>query len=136
MVGKGVLQLRNAYTVTIIDEKTLTFSVNENVEQHKMEPAGQLIVDSDHYAFVYLFDAGEGYTYIRFEQPVWRALVDVLTQEKDPTLQVGEHTFVLQHFFEELNMLVYNIEGNDNYGEVFVQAVEQAFAQILTDAAQ
>ena len=126
--------LRNQYTVTVVDEKLFTFSVNENAEQHKMKPAGQLIADSDHYAFVYLCDAGDAYAYIRFEPVVWPALVEVLKQEKDPTLHIGEQSCTLLHFFEELQMLVYNIEGNSNYGDEFVRIVEHAFAQILTDA--
>ncbi|MBS7345337.1 MAG: hypothetical protein KIG60_06795 [Caryophanon sp.] len=126
--------LRNPYTVTVVDEKLLTFSVNEKVEQYKMKPAGQLIADSDQFAFVYLCDAGDAYAYIRFEPAVWPALVEVLIQEQDPTVQIGEETMTLPHFFEELQMLVYNIEGNGNYGDAFVSAVEQAFERILVDA--
>ena len=125
--------LRNSYTVTVVDEKLLTFSVNENVEQYKMKPAGQLIADSDQYAFVYLCDAGDAYVYIRFEPTVWSALVEVLMQQQDPTLQIDGQSFALPHFFEELHMLVYNIEGNGNYGEAFVSEVERAFEKILTN---
>lgn len=126
--------LRNQYTVTIVDEELLTFSVNENVEYDKMTPAGQVIADSDDFAFVYLCDVGDTYAYIRFEQPVWHVLVKMLVQQQNPTVQVNATSIVLRHFFEELQMLVYNIEGNGNYGDEFVSAVEQAFQRILTDA--
>lgn len=126
--------LRNPYTVTVVDEKLLTFSVNEKVEHDKMKPAGQLIADSDQFAFVYLCDTGEAYAYIRFEPIVWPVLVEVLLKEQDPTLHIGEEVMTLPHFFEELQMLVYNIEGNGNYGDTFVTEVERAFEQILTDA--
>ena len=38
-----------------------------------------------------------------------------------------------EDFYEELEALIYNIEGNDNYGESFVSAVETAFQTILTN---
>lgn len=134
MARKGVFMLRNQYTVTIVDEELLTFSVNENVEYDKMTPAGQVIADSDNFAFVYLCDVGDNYAYIRFEQPVWHVLVQTLVQQQNPTVQMNDTSIVLRHFFEELQMLVYNIEGNGNYGDAFVSAVEQAFERILTDA--
>lgn len=31
-------------------------------------------------------------------------------------------------------MLIFNIEGNDNYGADFSEAVENAFSEILTSA--
>lgn len=126
--------MRNQFTVAVADEASLIFSVNEKIEHDKMKPAGQLIVDSDNAAFVYLMDAEEGYRYVRFEPVVWSHLVKALQQEQDPILQFAGEQVVLQQFFEELQMLVYNIEGNGNYGDDFVAAVEQAFVDILKEA--
>jgi hypothetical protein len=42
-----------------------------------------------------------------------------------------ENTVSLNGFIEELTMLIYNIEGNNNYGEAFSSAVESAFEEIL-----
>ena len=134
MVGKGVIVLRNQFTVSIADETSLIFSLNEKIEHDKMNPAGQLIVDSDNPAFVYLVDLPVGYGYIRFEPTVWPALVQVLERQQDPQLQLAEQIMLLPQFFEELHMLVYNIEGNGNYGNAFVEAVEQTFAPILQQA--
>ena len=39
--------------------------------------------------------------------------------------------FHLDGFIEELTMLIYNIEGNNNYGEAFSSAVELAFEEVL-----
>jgi len=96
-------------------------------------PAGQIITDSDNNAFIYLMDNGEHYSYVLFEQDVWQYLVDVLKSE-DPVLHWGDQQVVLIDFRDELEGLVYNIEGNSNYGEAFSQAVEEAFASILSEA--
>lgn len=96
-------------------------------------PAGQIITDSDNGAFIYLMDNGEHYSYVLFEQDVWPHLVEVL-QSTDPVLTWGDQQAVLVDFRDELEGLVYNIEGNSNYGEAFSKAVEEAFATILSNA--
>ena len=58
-------------------------------------------------------------------------LVNTLKAKEDPVLQIGEQRIVLEKFKEELEMLIFNIEGNDNYGTDFAQAVENAFKEIL-----
>jgi hypothetical protein len=40
----------------------------------------------------------------------------------------------LINFQDELNALIFNIEGNHNYGEDFSTAVEEAFAEILNES--
>ncbi len=96
-------------------------------------PAGQIITDSDNMTFIYLMDNGENYSYVFFEQDVWPQLVEVIASE-DPVLRWGEQQAVLHNFRDELEGLIYNIEGNSNYGEAFSQAVEQAFTSILSEA--
>ena len=58
-------------------------------------------------------------------------MVDVLTMNSDPVLSWKDEIISLPGFKDELTMLIYNIEGNDNYGEAFSSAVEQAFSTIL-----
>ena len=96
-------------------------------------PAGQIITDSDNMTFIYLMDNGENYSYVFFEQDVWPQLVDVMTST-DPVLHWGDQQAVLHNFRDELEGLIYNIEGNSNYGEAFSRAVEQAFTSILSEA--
>ena len=75
-----------------------------------------MITDSDSLSFVYLLEDETGYHYVKFGQEVWPLLVNTLKAEDDPTLQFGNIELTLHKFKEELEMLIFNIEGNDNYG--------------------
>jgi len=70
---------------------------------------------------------------LRFPPSSWENLVHILQKGKNPLLRIGEEAIELTNFYEELEMLVYNIEGNYNYGAEFVQAVEQHFKAILAE---
>lgn len=127
--------MRNTYTIEnyTFENNKLIFILNENNEDIQFQPAGQVIVDSDDFAFIYLVDTGDAYGYLRFPPNVWPQLVQILEQQQDPTLQFGEQTVVLQSFYEELQNLMLNIEGNNNYGQPFTDAVEKVFANILAN---
>lgn len=112
---------------------TLHFILNENEVDLQFKPAKQVIVDSDDFAFIYLVDAGQDYSYLRFSPTIWPQLVSILKEQQNPILNWGEQFIVLEDFVDELQMLVFNIEGNNNYGEQFSKAVEEAFTLILKD---
>lgn len=97
----------------------------------EIKPAGKMITDSEKKSFVYLIDEEEGYGQIHFTQGVWPLMVDVLKAKNDPVLSYGEKDIQLINFVEELTMLIFNIEGNNNYGEAFSSAVEEVFAEVL-----
>ncbi|MCG7344636.1 hypothetical protein MHZ92_10845 [Sporosarcina sp. ACRSL] len=94
-------------------------------------PAKKMITDSDELSFVYLMDIEEGYAYIHFPKVIWPYMQKALQTGNDPSLLWNDETIPLPGFVEELTMLVYNIEGNDNYGEAFTTAVEQEFEAFL-----
>ncbi|KOY82428.1 hypothetical protein I6G82_14720 [Lysinibacillus macroides] len=127
--------MRKIYTIETsnFEQDQLHFSLNDNEEKLQLKPAGQLIADSDDFAFVYLLDAGEDYHYLRFPLSSWENLVHILQKKENPILRIGEASIELTNFYDELEMLVYNIEGNFNYGAEFVQAVEQHFRAILAE---
>lgn len=112
---------------------TLHFILNENEVDLQFKPAKQVIVDSDDFAFIYLVDAGQDFSYLRFSQTIWQQLVSILKEQQNPILNWGEQSIELEDFVDELQMLVFNIEGNNNYGEQFTKAVEEAFSLILKD---
>lgn len=112
---------------------TLHFILNENEVDLQFKPAKQVIVDSDDFAFIYLVDAGQDYSYLRFSPTIWPQLVSILKEQQNPILNWGEQFIVLEDFVDELQMLVFNIEGNNNYGQQFAKAVEEAFTLILKD---
>ena len=96
--------------------------------------AGKMITDSKEMTFVYLLDEEEEYGYVHFPQSVWPLMVDVLKGNKDPVLLHNDVRIPLIGFVDELTMLIFNIEGNDNYGEQFTTVVEKAFVEILTSS--
>ncbi|MEK5146342.1 hypothetical protein SAMN05421670_1459 [Psychrobacillus psychrotolerans] len=112
-------------------ENDIRFTLEVLPNNPQLKAAGQMITDSDSMAFIYLLEDEIGYHYLKFGQEVWPLLVNTLKAEKDPSLQIGDKELILQGFKEELNMLIFNIEGNDNYGADFSRAVEEAFSEIL-----
>lgn len=112
-------------------ENDIRFTLEDVPKQLNIKAGGQMITDSDSLAFVYLLEGDNEFHYLKFGQDVWPLLVNTLKATEDPVLQIGDKRVVLEKFKEELEMLIFNIEGNDNYGENFVQAVEIAFKEIL-----
>ncbi|MFC5604625.1 hypothetical protein [Sporosarcina koreensis] len=109
----------------------ILFLLDAEVDRPTGTPAKKMITDSEEHAFVYLMDEDEGYTYIHFPKDIWPYMAKVLQTGSDPYLMWNEEKLHLPGFVEELTMLVYNIEGNDNYGEAFTTAVEQEFEAFL-----
>ncbi len=112
--------------------KEIRFLLKEDPKGHQVKAGGQLITDSDRHAFVYLMDHTEGYTYVQFPSSVWPLLSESLKSDNEPKLAWGEEDIVLDNFREELEMLIFNIEGNHNYGEEFSSAVEEVFKEQLS----
>ena len=132
---KGRSPLRNVYNIEsyVHIHNKLTFSVNEKASTIQITPVGQVIVDSDHHAFIYIVEEDGAFSYLSFGEKMWPALIEMVQRSENPYLALGEKTIELLHFYEELEALIYNIEGNDNYGESFVNAVETAFQTILAN---
>lgn len=112
-------------------ENDIRFTLEVIPNQPTIKAGERMITDSDSLSFVYLLEDEEGYHYVKFGQDVWPLLVNTLKAEDEPTLQYGNIELTLHKFKEELEMLIFNIEGNDNYGVEFSKAVEEAFEEIL-----
>jgi hypothetical protein len=112
-------------------ENDIRFTLEEKSVLENIAAGGQMITDSDSFAFIYLLEDETGYHYLKFGQDVWPMLVSTFKGTDEPTLQIGDAELTLNRFREELEMLIFNIEGNDNYGAEFSQAVEDAFEEIL-----
>ena len=127
--------MRKNYTIDSFSFKNdqLYFSLNDIELNRQFKPAAQMIADTDDFTFVYLLDAGDEYHDLRIPLPMWTQLKHILQTKQNPMLQIGTEVLELTNFYEELEMLVYNIEANYNYGSEFVQAVEDHFKTILAD---
>lgn len=112
-------------------DNEITFLITEKTDQKMGTPSGKMITDSEAHSFVYLLDEDEGYGQLHFTQAVWPIMAASLVANVDPKLECMGHTIELTGFNEELTMLIFNIEGNHNYGEAFSEAVEEAFVDLL-----
>jgi hypothetical protein len=126
--------LRKTYIIDsgVQNGSDIRFLLQENPQENEVKAGGQLITDSDNYAFIYLMDVVDGYIYVQFPKTVWPLLAASLDADKEPVLTWGQSEFSLDNFREELSMLIFNIEGNHNYGEEFSSAVEEAFKEQLS----
>jgi hypothetical protein len=125
--------LRRTYNVDsgVQNGTDIRFLLQESPD-HSVKAGGQLITDTENLAFIYLLDDTDGYTYVQFPKTVWPLLTVALGADKEPVLVWGENEITLTNFREELNTLIFNIEGNLNYGVEFSTAVEEAFKEQLT----
>ena len=125
--------MRNVYIVNQFQavHNEIHFILNEKKQLSQLQPVGQVIVDSDNEAFLYIIEENDAYSYIGFPQAIWSQLVQMLKSGQQPYLKVEDGLVPLIQFTDELKGLLYNIVGNSNYGDRFVEAVEKEFADFL-----
>lgn len=82
----------------------------------------QMIVDSDDFSFIYLLDNGVDYVRLHFVSETW----EMLERYRNQKIVLNE-TIELSDFYDELNYLISNIEGNNNYGKEFEAKVVETF---------
>ncbi|MFC4353639.1 hypothetical protein ACFO0S_01000 [Chryseomicrobium palamuruense] len=112
--------------LAIIHEDTKWTVTVEHLEA-AMTASSRMITDTDRMSFVYLIENGDQYTYLHFDYKDWGAL-SLIAKEPGPVfLSDGSHKIELLDFNNELTMLLTNIEGNDNYGQHFIEEVEKTF---------
>ncbi|WP_153731988.1 UPF0738 family protein [Sporosarcina obsidiansis] len=107
------------------------FILNPEAEWPIGSPTGKMLTDTDRQSFVYVFDHESGYRYAYFPKDSWSGLVEMLLKNAEPILVWNDQIIQLEGMTEELQALILNIEGNNNYGEAFSQAVEEIFQPVL-----
>ena len=123
--------MRNVYTVKQVEmiHNEVQFILNEKKQLSQLQSTGQVIVDSDNETFLYIIEENNAYSYVSFEKQFWSQLLQMILSNQKPFLSVEDGQFELTQFVEELTALLYNIEGNGNYGDSFVKSVEEVFAE-------
>ncbi|WP_419883448.1 hypothetical protein ACN6MY_07770 [Peribacillus sp. B-H-3] len=111
-----------------ISDGTLLLFADETANLTSLHPKEQMLVDSDHFAFIYLTETDEGYTYISLHEGVWAPLKSAWEKKMPAVVKAGDNTLELKGIYEELEYLIDNIKGNSNYGEEFSGKVEKTFA--------
>lgn len=126
------MNVRKVYTIQSFEQihNDIYFSLHDSEQVVQIQPIGQVIVDSDNMAFIYIVEEDGAYSYLSFPQTVWAALLQVVEKKCDPFLSPD---IALPNFAEELEYLLWNIQDNENYGKEFVEAVGEQFAAIYLD---
>jgi hypothetical protein len=96
-------------------------------EIKEIRDAAQMITDSDNLSFIYIIDINDQFVYVSIPGKNWSHLKEALDREYGVYLKLNDRTLQLEGFLDELRYLIENIEGNANYGEKMVSAVEEIF---------
>ncbi|MCT2342763.1 hypothetical protein [Niallia taxi] len=119
------LQVLNA---EIADTKII-LEVDESYPVSQLTPKGQILVDSDSFAFIYIAEKEDEYVYIVLHKDIWLSIKKGLAANLKLYLSNGQDNLELIDWKEEMEYLIDNIEGNGNYGEEMEQAVTSVFSK-------
>ncbi|MBT2573806.1 hypothetical protein J7E26_07555 [Bacillus sp. ISL-51] len=101
-----------------LSEDGLRLECGEDVSGAGRKASGQMLVDSDHFAFVYILESADSFEYVIIKENVWPSLKEARDQRKPAILMAGDETVELSGLHEELDYLLENIKDNANYGEM------------------
>lgn len=129
MVG-GINKMQNKIQVKSVEKKenALIFCA-ENTELcvEGLSTRDHVLVDSDNLAFLYILENETSFIYVSIPHTCWEALNEAMKNDMSMFVRVNDTDIELTAFKEEVEYLVENIEGNANYGEALVNAVEKVF---------
>lgn len=109
------------------EKNEVVLIVNNDFSIKELSATGQVLVDSNELAFVYIVEKDESFVYIELTLNTWPILKEGLENNSEYKLSNGDETIVLPNLQEELLYLIDNIKGNSNYGEEMVTKVEECF---------
>ncbi len=131
------MMMNTSWTVEEItnnDEKLMAkVKTAETYEKlQTFEASERMLSDSDAQTLIYIIEDADSFTYIRFPITTWGTLKEGMDEDKPLILILHswdgkKHTLELAGFWTELRGLIENIEGNANYGDEMVGAVEKTF---------
>ncbi|PWA12694.1 hypothetical protein DCC39_04455 [Pueribacillus theae] len=111
-----------------IEENRVIASVSPSMENiQSFSPSGQMLVDSENLAFLYILDSEEGYQYVSFRHDLWETLKEGINQDMHVFIENNNNMIELKDFYTELAYLIHNIKDNPNYGERMEKEVETNF---------
>jgi putative sterol carrier protein len=108
-------------------EKNELLLQTDSAEIAGLAATGQMLVDSDQLAFIYIVENEGGYQYISIPQNTWNEIHEGLMAGAQAFAASSAGKLKLEGFAEEMEYLITNIKGNSNYGEEMVTKVEQIF---------
>ena len=90
-------------------------------------PKEHILVDSDHFSFIYLMEKNDQYVYVGLDESIWHVLKEAIDQKLPAFLVSDKEDVELISFQDEMEYIINNIKGNGNYGEEMVAKVEKTF---------
>jgi hypothetical protein len=97
-------------------------------EIEEVEAKGQMLVDSDQLAFIYILETDNEFVYAGLPHTVWPKLKEAKDKDLKVILKIKEQDIELVDLFDELEYLIENIKGNANYGEEMENKVVELFS--------
>jgi|UPI00065DDD14 hypothetical protein len=125
--GRQKMRKKIHFTKSEWDGKNLILKTDQKETFPALKASGQMIVDSDQFAFIYLAEDKDEYIYLYIHEPVWADLHKALQTDAAVKADIEGEILELTQFSDELSYLIHNIEGNSNYGEEMVAKVESVF---------
>ncbi|OLP64833.1 hypothetical protein BACPU_21530 [Bacillus pumilus] len=112
------MQNRIEITKATLTENRLILTIQSEEPIQKAKASGQMLVDSDHFAFVYILETEESFTYLILGENTWAPLKEAIDREIPVYLTAEETSLELIQLHQELNYLIDNIKDNANYGDM------------------
>ncbi|WP_338787402.1 hypothetical protein [Metabacillus sp. FJAT-53654] len=116
-------------TKAMIDNNSLILHPESNsIEMQGLQAKGQMLVDSDQLAFIYILETADEFVYAGLPHTIWTQLREAKDKGLKVILQIKEQNLELVELFDELDYLLENIKGNANYGEEMEKKVVELFS--------
>ncbi|MGG3623171.1 hypothetical protein ABES25_06350 [Bacillus gobiensis] len=114
-------------TESSLKDHTLILSGSAAELEGEIKATGQMLVDSDNFAFVYVLEYKQAFYYAILQEQVWPQINNALESDMPVYISIGSRTIELIGIHEELSYLLGNIKDNANYGEEMEKKVIDAF---------
>lgn len=129
MEGDFFMNKRVELTKAMIDNNSLILHPESNsIEMQGLQAKGQMLVDSDQLAFIYILETADEFVYAGLPHTIWTELREAKDKGLKVILQIKEQNLELVELFDELDYLLENIKGNANYGEEMEKKVVELFS--------
>jgi hypothetical protein len=116
-------------TEAVIDNNQLVLKpVSLPAGLENLVAKGQMLVDSDQLAFIYILETADEFVYAGLPHTIWTNLKEAKDKQLDVIAKINEQEIRLVDFFDELEYLLENIKGNANYGEDMEKKVVELFS--------
>lgn len=112
------MQNRIEITEATLKEDRLILTIQSEEQIQKAKASGQMLVDSDHFAFVYILETEESFSYLILGEHTWAPLKEALNRDIPVYLASDEYSLELIQLQQELHYLIDNIKDNANYGDM------------------